>query len=252
VTYNLKWLKEKFDTGETLKYIFFWGHTSKTNESVGKFVFSQWYRSPFVVDDVKYATTEQWMMANKALLFGDTEILRKIVKTDKPGEVKELGRQIRGFDEIKWNERRFQIVKTGNIHKFNQNKILRDFLIATGDRVIVEASPTDSVWGIGLSQDSEMIDNPYTWRGENLLGFALMETRDFLKEFGDFDYSGFEMLPPWKEFPGVDPYDTFWRMGNGEQYLTSFAKYFTELSHKQKVRYELVYPASGAWNDYYA
>jgi ribA/ribD-fused uncharacterized protein len=180
MTYNLKWLTDKFDRGETLQYIFFWGHSNKSNEDVGKFVFSQWYPSSFVVEDVEYKTAEHWMMARKAILFNDKESFHKIIRADKPGEVKALGRLIRDFDEIKWNKNKFEIVKTGNIHKFNQNKNLKDFLFATGVRIIVEASPTDTVWGIGLSQDSNLIDNPYTWRGENLLGFALMEARDFL------------------------------------------------------------------------
>src|SRR5687768_3369099 len=178
MSYNLKWVTDKFDNGETLKYIFFWGHSNKHGEDVGKFVFSQWYPSAFTVDNLEYKTAEQWMMAQKASLFEDDETFDKILKAHKPGEVKELGRQIRGFDEGKWNEMKFEIVKTGNIHKFSQNKKLKDFLIGTGTRIIVEASPTDTVWGIGLNQDSKMIDNPHTWRGENLLGFALMETRD--------------------------------------------------------------------------
>jgi hypothetical protein len=183
--YSLKWLLDKFDKGETIKYIFFWGHSNKNNAEIGKFIFSQWYDASFVVDNIEYKTAEHWMMAHKANLFGDNEIFQKIIGADKPGEVKELGRHIRQFDEVKWNEKKFEIVKAGNIHKFKQNKRLKDFLIATGDRVLVEASPTDTIWGIGLSAGSKMIENPHSWRGENLLGFALMETRDFLKESGE-------------------------------------------------------------------
>lgn len=178
--YNLQWLTDKFDQGEPIKYIFFWGHSAKGNEEIGKFIFSQWYPSPFVVDDVEYKTAEHWMMARKAILFGDNEIFEKILEAEKPGEVKELGRQIRGFDEVKWNAQKFEIVKTGNVHKFSQDSRLKEFLINTGDRVLVEASPTDSVWGIGLSQDAKLVENPHTWKGQNLLGFALMEARDVL------------------------------------------------------------------------
>ena len=251
MTYNLRWLIDKFDKGEPLKFLFFWGHSNKNNEDIGKFVFSQWHPSSFVVDNILYKTAEHWMMSYKALLFDDTEVFRKILAAEKPGEVKELGRQIRGFDEVKWNTEKFGIVKTGNIHKFNQNKNLKDFLMSTGERIIVEASPTDTVWGIGLSQDSKMVDNPYTWRGENLLGFALMETRDFLKEFGSFEYSNFDMLPPWKKFPNINPMDMFWRMGDGEQYAIDFGKYLASLSHREKVRFELTYPATGDWIGYY-
>lgn len=181
MNYHLNWLKNKFDNGEVLKYIFFWGHSNKTPDEIGKFVFSQWYPSPFTVDDVEYKTAEHWMMAQKASLFGDNEISKRILKATKPGEVKELGRQISGFDETQWNNEKFEIVKTGNIHKFNQNKKLKEYLMSTADRIIVEASPTDSIWGIGLSQDSKMIENPHTWKGENMLGFAIMEARDFLR-----------------------------------------------------------------------
>jgi ribA/ribD-fused uncharacterized protein len=183
MSYNIKWLTDKFDKGEVIKYIFFWGHTNRHNEDIGKFVFSQWYYSPFTVENIEYKTTEHWMMAQKAKLFDDIEAFEKILRVNKPGEVKEIGRQIKGFDEIRWDERKFDIVKTGNIFKFQQNKRLKDYLISTGDRVIVEASPTDTIWGIGLTQDSKMVENPNTWRGLNLLGFALMETRDYFKQF---------------------------------------------------------------------
>jgi len=182
MTYDINWIKDKFDSGEAIKYIFFWGHSSKENEEVGKFIFSQWFFAPFTSDNVEYKTSEHWMMASKAKLFGDNEIFAKIIKADKPGEVKELGRQIKNFDQLTWDKRKFEIVKGGNIYKFSQNQKLGDYLINTGDRVLVEASPVDPIWGIGLSQDSNNIDNPHTWRGLNLLGFSLMETRDFLKD----------------------------------------------------------------------
>lgn len=251
MSYNIKWLTDKFDSGETIKFIFFWGHTNKHNEDVGKFVFSQWFYSPFVVDGIEYKTTEHWMMAHKAKLFGDNKAFEELIKADKPGEVKDIGRQIMGFDEIKWNDKKFEIVKAGNIHKFHQNKKLKDFLLGTADKVIVEASPTDTIWGIGLTKDSSMVDNPYSWRGSNLLGFALMETRDFLKQFGDFEYVNGEITPPWKKYPTVDPLDMFWRMGQGEQYIIDFRKYFNELSDRDKIIYELSYPATDDWSEFY-
>lgn len=121
------------------------------------------------------------MMAQKALLFNDQKMFEKIIACNKPAEAKELGRYVTGFDEQVWNESKYEIVKNGNIHKFNQNAALLNYLLNTGDRVLVEASPVDRIWGIGLAQDDEDITNIYTWRGENLLGFALMEVRDFLR-----------------------------------------------------------------------
>jgi ribA/ribD-fused uncharacterized protein len=179
-TYNIKWLIDKYDKGEMLKYIFFWGHASK-DQVVGKFVFSQWYPASFTVDNIEYKSAEHWMMACKAKLFQDDVIFQKIIAAEKPAEVKELGRSIRGFDPKQWNNHKFNIVKTGNIHKFSQNEKLKNYLLATGDRILVEASPLDGIWGIGLSQDALTIENPHTWKGQNLLGFALMEARDTLR-----------------------------------------------------------------------
>lgn len=180
--YNINWLKEKVEKGEPLKYIFFWGHINKYNEEVGKFCLSQWYESPFIVDDITYKTSEHWMMAHKALLFEDKIIFDKIINCHKPGEAKELGRKIVNYNDEVWNEHKFEIVKQGNIHKFSQHRKLADFLLKTENRILVEASPLDTIWGIGLSQENEGFDNVYSWRGLNLLGFALMETRDYLKQ----------------------------------------------------------------------
>lgn len=183
--YDITWLKEKIERGETVKFLYFWGHTNKYNEKAGKFCFSQWFNCPFVVDGITYPTAEHWMMAQKALLFGDKINFDKIVNCEKPGEAKELGRQVLGYDDVIWNEKKFEIVKQGNIHKFRQYPELADYLLHTENRVLVEASPVDRIWGIGLAQDNQDITNVDAWQGENLLGFALMEVRDYLKEFGN-------------------------------------------------------------------
>lgn len=179
--YDLEWLKSSLQKGESHKYLSFWGHTPKMGEETGKFVFSQWYRSPFVVDGITFTTTEHWMMAQKALLFNDKEVYEKILLADKPGEAKELGRQVANFEEETWVANRYSIVKEGNWHKFSQNPVLKDYLLATGNRVLVEASPVDRIWGVGLAVDKPQIENPFAWRGLNLLGFALMEVRDGLR-----------------------------------------------------------------------
>lgn len=178
--YSIAWLKEQKAIGASPKHLYFWGHNNKYNEEVGKFCFIQWYVAPFMVDNVLYPTAEHWMMAQKALLFGDTEVHDKIIAAPKPGETKDLGRTVSGFDEALWNANRYEIVKQGNIHKFGQHPAMSEYLIGTGDRVLVEASPVDAIWGIGLSADSDKIDNIDAWRGLNLLGFALMEVRDLL------------------------------------------------------------------------
>jgi ribA/ribD-fused uncharacterized protein len=249
--YDIKWLTDRFESGDPLKYIFFWGHTNKYNEKVGKFCFSQWFESPFTVDNITYKTAEHWMMAHKALMFGDKTVFDKIINCDKPGEAKELGRQVLGYDDHIWNEKKFDIVKLGNIHKFNQHPEFADYLLKTENRILVESSPVDTIWGIGLSQDSKDIENIYAWRGQNLLGFALMATRDFLTEFGHFKPLDNSIQPPWTKFPGVDTADMFWRMGKGEDYLMTFFKYYQSLTAREMVVYQLTNPQPNEWADFY-
>ena len=120
------------------------------------------------------------MMAEKARLFGDNEVLAKILTAQTPKEVKALGREIRGFVEALWSKKRFDIVLAGNKAKFRQNSKLAGFLDGTRGSVLVEASPVDPVWGIGLSAENPDASDPRKWKGENLLGFILMKVRDDL------------------------------------------------------------------------
>jgi ribA/ribD-fused uncharacterized protein len=162
------------------KFVFFWSHKEKRDNEISKACFSQWYDSPFVVDRVKYLCAEHFMMAEKAKLFKDDEIRKKIISADNPGAAKQFGRQVRKFDENIWKKNRFEIVVKGNIEKFSQNKELLNFLISTNERVLVEASPVDKIWGIGLAVDNQNINFPEKWKGLNLLGYALMEVRSRL------------------------------------------------------------------------
>lgn len=163
--------------GARAKYVFFWGHTAKVDGAVGSWAFSQWYPSPFTVDGQLYRTAEHWMMAEKARLFGDEERCAKILSVHGPGDAKAHGRRIAGFSEEKWEAHRFEIVVEGNVHKFSQHPELGEFLRGTAKRVLVETSPVDRVWGIGLAHDDARASDPARWRGLNLLGFALMEAR---------------------------------------------------------------------------
>lgn len=186
--YHLSWLTDRFESGESLSYIFFWGHTNRHERAAGEFMLSQWYPSPFYVDEILYKTAAHWMMARKAVLFGDRATFTKIINADRPDEVRALSRCITGFDEGLWREWKYEIVKEGNFHKFNQNKRLKAYLLSTTDHILVETNPIDRIWGIGLSADSKYIRNPYTWKGLNLLGFALMEIRDYLKHISEFNF----------------------------------------------------------------
>ncbi|WP_051852949.1 NADAR family protein [Streptomyces aureocirculatus] len=163
--------------GRRLKPLYFWGHTPRRDGSLGPSCFSQWWPSPFTSDGVTYATAEHWMMAAKARLFGDTDAERAVLAARTPAEAKRAGRLVRDFDETVWAQERFEVVVEGSLLKFASDDALRTCLAATGDRLLVEASPLDPVWGVGLAADDPAIENPETWRGSNLLGFALMEAR---------------------------------------------------------------------------
>ncbi|KAF2331198.1 NADAR family protein [Flavobacterium ginsenosidimutans] len=174
----------KYNIGDVVpesKFLFFWGHQPDKSGKITKTCFSQWWLSSFKVDKVTYKTAEHWMMAKKAELFQDQEILEKILEADSPAEAKKLGREVRNYDDKVWLENRYEIVKEGNYHKFSQNADLKTFLLNTKERVIVEASPVDPIWGIGMASDHKDVLNPKAWKGLNLLGFALMEVRDELK-----------------------------------------------------------------------
>jgi ribA/ribD-fused uncharacterized protein len=169
-------------SGVVPNFLFFWGHKPLPNGEIGKSCLSQWWPASFSVNDTSYPTAEHFMMAEKARLFGDEDIRAKILQTDSPKSAKQLGRKVKNFDEHMWTEARVQIVVEGNMAKFSQNHELGKFLMATGNKVLVEASPLDRVWGIGLGADNEKAMNPKEWRGLNLLGFALMEVRHQLIE----------------------------------------------------------------------
>ena len=115
-------------------------------------------------------------------MFEDEETARKILESDDPQKIKKLGRQVRNFDDQTWNEIKYSLVLNGNYNKFTHSDELRRFLLSTGDSVLVEASPYDCIWGIGLGADSDDAQDPRKWRGENLLGFALMEVRDEIRK----------------------------------------------------------------------
>ena len=163
------------------KYLFFWG--GKSNKPyITKACFSQWSNHSFEVNGVKYANAEQFMMAGKARLFDDSEILKSILKTSDPREIKALGRKVKNFDAKIWDKKKLDVVIEGNLAKFSQDPKLFDFIIETKDKILVEASPYDRIWGIGMKEDHPHCQTPSKWKGENLLGVALMIVRDILKK----------------------------------------------------------------------
>lgn len=173
-------LQNYVNSGNKVKYIFFWGH-QQSGTSVTKSCFSQWFESPFVESGISFLTAEHYMMYHKAILFNDAETAEQVLAATNPGEAKALGRKVLGFSEELWQEHRFETVVNANLAKFSQNEALTEFLLNTADRVLVEASPVDKIWGIGLAEDNPDCENPNKWCGLNLLGFALMEVRDRLR-----------------------------------------------------------------------
>nr|WP_154890714.1 NADAR family protein [Paenibacillus xylanexedens] len=151
------------------KFTFFWQTASP---------FSQWFKADFTVNGVQYTSAEQYMMHQKALLFGDQQIADKIMKTRSASVQKKLGRQVTGFDQTIWESECQRIVYEGNQAKFTQNEDLLAALLATQGTTLVEASPDDRIWGVGLAEEDPRIRNRKTWRGTNWLGEILTRLRE--------------------------------------------------------------------------
>ena len=163
--------------GGTADYLMFWGGTPKDPKLTDASCLSQWFPARFEVDGVAYTTAEHFMMAAKARLFGDEQAVAKILSASTPAEAKAHGRAVRGYQDDAWENARVEAVVRGNVAKFGQNEALGAFLRATRHRVLVEASPRDAIWGIGMGSSDPDARIPARWRGRNLLGFALMEAR---------------------------------------------------------------------------
>ncbi len=158
-------------TREQRRFTFFWRQESP---------FSQWHPVQFVVRGQRFTCAEQYMMYGKAVLFGDMEVAGSIVASRSPKTQKALGRKVKGFEESRWRSERERIVYEGNHAKFTQNEALLETLLATAGTELVEASPTDRIWGVGLSEEDSRIHDPALWRGQNLLGKVLTRLREDL------------------------------------------------------------------------
>jgi ribA/ribD-fused uncharacterized protein len=144
--------------------------------------FSQWHPCRFVVEDREFGCAEQFMMHGKAMLFGDAATAAKILASDSPKTHKALGRKVTPFDDATWKASREAIVGAASRAKYTQNPALLEQLLATRGTTLVEASPFDRIWGIGLRATDPRAQDPKTWRGQNLLGKILTELRDDLMQ----------------------------------------------------------------------
>lgn len=158
-------------TGEQRRFTFFWQEQSP---------FSQWHRVQFEVKGHRFVCAEQYMMHGKAVLFGDAEVASRILASASPKTHKALGRKVQNFDDAVWKRERERIVYEGNHAKFTQNPELLKLLLATAGTELVEASPMDRIWGVGLSAEDPRIQDPSRWRGQNLLGQVLTRLREDL------------------------------------------------------------------------
>jgi ribA/ribD-fused uncharacterized protein len=144
-------------------------------------IYSQWHPSNFTIDGIEYNCCEQYMMAKKALTFNDQESYKMIMYSDNPRDQKAFGRRVKNFNAEVWSVISREVVYQANYAKFTQNPELRKQLMATGDLEIVEASPEDKIWGIGLHETDPRAWDKSTWQGTNWLGEAIMRVRETLK-----------------------------------------------------------------------
>ncbi|BFU45005.1 NADAR family protein [Krasilnikovia sp. MM14-A1004] len=178
---NRVWARVGETPGGAVDVLPFWRPRPEADGTAGAGCLSQFWAAPFTVDGTVFPTAEHYMMWRKATLFADAGTARRILAAGDPAAARELGRQVRGFTEQEWTAHRFAAVLDGNLAKFGAHPELRRFLLGTGELVLVEASPADRVWGIGLPPEHPDAGVPGRWRGQNLLGFVLMEVRDRLR-----------------------------------------------------------------------
>jgi ribA/ribD-fused uncharacterized protein len=165
-------VKGDLDMKVTDKFVFFWGKQD---------IYSNFYYMPFKHQGILFKWSEQAVMYRKAMLFGATKIAQQILKAQTPDECKKLGRSRQiAFSEDVWIENRENVYKEVLLDKFS-TPILKKRILETVDKTLVEASPFDKIWGIGLADDHPYAEVPNKWKGLNLLGKILMEVRSELQ-----------------------------------------------------------------------
>lgn len=180
--YSLDQIQSRYSKGEDLEFMFFFGHQIAKDGNLTHACLSQWWVTDFFEFIDTFCCMEQYMMAEKARLFNDEEILQQILESNSPKTIKALGKKVKNFVPTVWDEIKHTIILTGSYYKFSQNPSLRTFLLSSSNKILVEASPYDNIWGIQMDVNNKDITNPCKWQGQNMLGFALMEVRDDIKK----------------------------------------------------------------------
>ncbi|MBD8088456.1 NADAR family protein [Pseudomonas fluorescens] len=155
----------------TEKFTLFWGGP-----------FSNWFKRDFKVKGITFNCGEQYMMYSKAMLFNDLHTAQLIMKTPNPKRQKELGRLVKGYDDEVWKARAPSILAPGLFQKFIQHQDLTDIILQSLGTRLVEASPSDRLWGVGLHEDDPRAWDESTWLGLNGLGKVLDRVRDRVVE----------------------------------------------------------------------
>ncbi|MGN0140836.1 MAG: NADAR family protein [Roseburia sp.] len=139
---------------------------------------SNWYLSDFEADGIRFSSMEQYMMYEKAITFGDFEVAEKVLEIQNVAAIKQYGRQVAHYNDVIWNGIRQLVVYKGLLAKFTQNEELWEKLKKTGSAILAECAVRDRIWGIGLSMHDAACFDMSQWKGQNLLGFALMQVRE--------------------------------------------------------------------------
>jgi ribA/ribD-fused uncharacterized protein len=193
---EMKYSVNKLNDRSEQQYLFFRNPTPNVDVDIAdKSCLSQWQPSKFKVDADDYVFAEQYMMAEKARFFEDEKIEEQILQASDPTKIKAFGENVTNFDQAEWEKVKYSVVLNGNYYKFSQNKEMRDFLLSTADKILVQASPSDTIWGVELNEDDSEVHGLTPWKGRNLLGFALMEVRDELQKI----YRNYDKID-WKQF----------------------------------------------------
>ena len=173
MTKNIHTLEKEIYRGHTMtdKFVFFYGGP-----------FSQWSRCKFTIGEMQFNCSEQYMMFQKASLFGNKSLAEKIIKSKDPSEQKQFGKQVKGLIPEQWDRISKGVVYIGNYAKFTQNEEYKEALLETGNKTIVEASPYDPLWGIGLGEYDPRALDPGQWQGKNWLGLVLMKVREQIND----------------------------------------------------------------------